>query len=147
MHKRYVNKNRSSVIKFTHSLSCCQQNIAKSNGHFSKMDGDLSKLRQGFAIHLIQPHASRWALATGPAGCNQLLSPSFRGCVTEPRDGNTVPFIHAYSYTCTRGNVDGFYSKTQEHFPLNHKQRWLYAFIYTGCPRKSGTVDFQYLAS
>ena len=62
-HKRYVNKNRSSVIKFMHSdsLALCQQNIAKSNGHFSKMDGDLSKQRQGYAIQFIQPHASRWA--------------------------------------------------------------------------------------
>ena len=119
VHKWYVNKNRSSVIKFMHSLSFCQQNVAKSIGHFSKMDGDLSKHLQGFAIQIIQPHASRGAqLATGPAGRNQLLSLSFRGCVTEPHDGNMVPFIHAYSYTCTRGNIDGFYRKPQEHFPL-----------------------------
>ena len=85
-----------SVIMFMHLPSFCQQNIAKSNGHFSKMDGDLSKHR-GFAIQFIQPLKSRLALATGPAVRKQLLSPSFRGCVTEPCDGNTVPFIHAYT--------------------------------------------------
>ena len=111
VHKRYVNINRSPVIKFTHSLSFCQQNVAKSNGHFSKMDGDLKHLR-GFAIQFIQPHAR----VGGHKRPVQLLSPSFRGCVTEPRDGNTVPFIHAYSYICTRGNIDGFYSKAQEDF-------------------------------
>ena len=104
-HKWYVNKNTSSVIMLLHLLSFCQQNIAKSNGHFSKMDGDLSKHRQGFAIHFIQPHASRLAYATCPAGHKQLLSPSFRRCITEPCIGNTVPFIHAYSCPCTTINL------------------------------------------
>ena len=41
--KWYVSKNTSSVIMFTRLLSFCQQNIAKSNGHFSKMDGDVDE--------------------------------------------------------------------------------------------------------
>ena len=38
---RHVSKNTSSVIIFTHSPSFFQQNIVKSNGHFSKMDRDV----------------------------------------------------------------------------------------------------------
>ena len=109
VHKRYVNKNTSSVIKFTHSLSFCQQNIAKSNGHFNKVDGDLSKHQQGFAIQFIQPRVStgKWAQATSPAGCNQLLSPSFLSHAMEIRFHS---FMHIHK-SSTTGNVDGFYSR------------------------------------
>ena len=40
-----INENTLSVIMLTYLLSFCQQNIAISNGHFSKMDRDLSKRR------------------------------------------------------------------------------------------------------
>ena len=38
---------------FAHLLSFCQQNIAKSDGHFSKMNRDLSEHRQGCVIQII----------------------------------------------------------------------------------------------
>ena len=127
-HKRYVNKNTSSVIMFTYLLSFCQQNIAKSNGHYSKMDRDLSKHQQGFAIHLIQPHESRSAYVTCPAGHKQLLSPSFRGCITEPWHGMRWEYgsIHSCIF------MPSCYSKPRGWFPLTNADSnnyYLYSHI------------------
>ena len=101
VHKLLLDKNRPSVIKFMHSRSFYLQNISKSTRQFSKVVGDPSEHWRGFAIQITQPHASRCTWTTKPVGRKQFLPPSFQGWVTEPPDGNAVPFIHAYSYTRT----------------------------------------------
>ena len=64
------------MIMFTRLLSFCQQNIAKSNGHFNKMDVYLDK---DFVSPFIHPLASRLVLATDLAGHEQLLPRALGG--------------------------------------------------------------------
>ena len=93
------------MIKFTHSLSFCPQNIAKSEGQFSNMDRDLSGHWERFTHLHLKSFNCTWVgvhIQTSPVGHNQLHAPNFRGCVSEPCDGNSCPFIHPYSYKESR---------------------------------------------